>query len=128
MFTMQGIVLVFAGGGLGAVARFVLTTMIGGRFATVFPFGTLFVNLVGSFLMGFVMMLALHEHFVLPESVRLLFVVGFLGGFTTFSSFSMETMLLFAGTDIFYALSNIAANMGAGLFAVWLGMCLARGV
>lgn len=41
---------------------------------------------------------------------------------------SMETMLLFAGTDIFYALSNIAANMGAGLFAVWLGMCLARGV
>lgn len=126
MFSLKYLCLVLLGVGLGAVSRYAATTVIGARFGTVFPFGTLFVNVLGSFVMGFIMMFAISEHLTLPEPVRLLLVVGFLGGFTTFSSFSMETLTLFSGSDFFYAFSNMAANLGLGLLAVWLGMAAAR--
>ncbi len=126
MFSLQSLGLVLLGGGFGAVSRYIATTFIGARFGTVFPFGTLFVNVLGSFVMGFIMMFAISEHLTLPEPVRLLLVVGFLGGFTTFSSFSMETMTLFSGSDFFYAFGNMAANLGLGFLAVWLGMAAAR--
>ena len=75
--------------------------------------------------MGFLMMLAITAS-LLPENLRLLLAVGFLGGFTTFSSFSMETLLLLKGDSFFYVGANIAANVLLGLLAAWLGSLLAR--
>ena len=122
MFSIQHLGLVLIGGGIGSICRYVATTLIGSIGGTVFPFGTLFVNLLGSFLMGFLMFFFLDEHFTLPETLRLFLAVGFLGGFTTFSSFSMESILLLRGDSFFYAFANLAGNMLLGLLAVWLGM------
>ena len=122
MFSIQHLGLVLIGGGIGSICRYVATTLIGSIGGTVFPFGTLFVNLLGSFLMGFLMFFFLDEHFTLPETLRLFLAVGFLGGFTTFSSFRMESLLLLRGDSFFYAFANLAGNMLLGLLAVWLGM------
>ena len=119
---------VFIGGGLGAVCRYMATTAIGARFGMMFPLGTLFVNTLGSFLMAFVMGILLSlakSSNMLPESLRLLLTVGFLGGFTTFSSFSMETMTLINGGSILLALVNIGANVLLGLGAAILGLHIA---
>ena len=119
---------VFLGGGLGAVCRYLATTAIGVRFGMMFPFGTLFVNTLGSFLialiMGFLLTMAKANN-LLSEPLRLLLTVGFLGGFTTFSSFSMETLTLLRSGSIVLAISNIAANVMLGLIAAILGLCLA---
>ena len=119
---------VFLGGGLGAVCRYLATTAIGARFGMMFPFGTLFVNTLGSFLMalimGFLLTMAKANN-LLTEPLRLLLTVGFLGGFTTFSSFSMETLTLLRSGSIVLAISNIAANVVLGLIAAILGLCLA---
>lgn len=122
MFSIQHLGLVLIGGGIGSICRYVATTLIGSIGGTVFPFGTLFVNLLGSFLMGFLMFFFLDEHFTLPETLRLFLAVGFLGGFTTFSSFSMESILLLRGDSFFYAFANMAGNLLLGLLAVWLGI------
>ena len=121
MFSIQQLSIVLIGGGLGSVCRYIATTLIGSIGGTVFPFGTLFVNFTGSFLMGFLMFFFLDEHFTLPETLRLFLAVGFLGGFTTFSSFSMESILLLRGDSFFYAFANMAGNLLLGLLAVWLG-------
>ncbi len=119
---------VFIGGGLGAVCRYMATTVIGARFGLLFPLGTLFVNTLGSFLMALVMgiLLSLAKSAnMLPESLRLLLTVGFLGGFTTFSSFSMETLTLINGGSILLALANVCANVLLGLGATILGLYIA---
>ena len=106
------------------------TTHIGALFGTYFPFGTLFVNTLGSLLMGFIMgsLVFLMEKtgFTLAEPARLLLTVGFLGGFTTFSSFSLETVTLIEGGSLFYAAMNIAANLGLCFLATFLGLGAAR--
>lgn len=127
---MQNAGLVFLGGGLGAVCRYLVTTQVGARFGTMFPWGTLSVNLLGSLLMGWILGLILllteRTGSGLGEAARLLLTVGFLGGFTTFSSFSMETLTLLRGGSLFYALANIGMNVILGLLAAWLGLALSR--
>lgn len=127
---MQNAGLVFLGGGLGAVCRYLVTMQIGARFSTMFPWGTLSVNLLGSLLMGWILGLILllteRTGSGLGEAARLLLTVGFLGGFTTFSSFSMETLTLLRGGSLFYALANIGMNVILGLLAAWLGLSLSR--
>ena len=100
------------------------------RFGAVFPYGTLFVNVTGSFLMGLVMGLLplLPRGALLPENLRLLLAVGFLGGFTTFSSFSMETLALLQGAHALSALLNVLANVILGMAAAWAGLLLVRTV
>ena len=127
---MENIVLVFTGGGIGAVCRYLTTTHIGARFGTVFPWGTLAVNTIGSFLMGLIMgvllLLTERAEISLAEPARLLLTVGFLGGFTTFSSLSLETLTLMRGDSTFYVFANIASNLVLGLLAAWLGLMAAR--
>lgn len=127
---MQNAGLVFLGGGLGAVCRYLVTTQIGARFGTMFPWGTLSVNLLGSLLMGcilgLILLLTERTGSGLGEAARFLLTVGFLGGFTTFSSFSMETLTLLRGGSLFYALANIGMNVILGLLAAWLGLALSR--
>ena len=125
---MPQVCLVFLGGGLGAVCRYLVTTQVGARFGTVFPFGTLTVNTVGSFLMGLIMgvLLLAEQHQFAAGPWKLLLTVGSLGGFTTFSSFSMETMTLVRGGSLFYAAANVLANLVLGFAAVMAGLVLGR--
>lgn len=128
--TLANAILVFVGGGLGALCRYSVTTYVGARFAA-FPLGTLAVNTVGSFLMGLIMgllLLATERYGLVAESYRLLLTVGFLGGLTTFSSFSFETLLLLKGGSYLPALANIAANVLSGLLLAAAGILLARGI
>ena len=126
---MPQIFLVFVGGGLGAVCRYLVTTQVGARFGNVFPFGTLTVNTVGSFLMGLIMgvlLLLTEQTHTVAGPWKLLLTVGFLGGFTTFSSFSMETLTLLRGGSYLYAALNVLANLACGFAAVAGGFALAR--
>ena len=116
---MTKILLVFIGGGLGAVSRFLVTTALAGKLGN-FPLGTLAANFFGSLLMGLVVgILAGRAQF---EPVRLFVAVGFLGGFTTFSSFSAETLALIQGGQIFSATVNIVVSVVAGLLACAVGL------
>ena len=102
--------------------------MAGMLLGGMFPWGTLIVNLVGSFLMGLVLgaLLPLAKSLqLLPESLRLLLTVGFLGGFTTFSSFSMETLTLIRGDSFFLAAVNVVGSIVLGLSAAYIGYQLA---
>ena len=114
---MTKLLLVFIGGGLGAVSRFLVTTALAGKLGN-FPLGTLTANFFGSLLMGLVVGILAGRF----ESVRLFVAVGFLGGFTTFSSFSAETLALIQGGQIFSAVVNIAVSVIAGLLACAIGL------
>ena len=125
--TISNFFLVFVGGGLGAAVRFLVTTAAA-RWAA-FPLGTLAVNAGGSFLMGLVMgaiLLLTEKYGLIAEPLRLLLAVGFLGGLTTFSSFSFETLLLIKGGSYLLAFCNIALQLLAGLLLAALGMVLAK--
>ena len=121
---MTKLLLVFIGGGLGAVSRFLLTTAMASKLGN-FPLGTLLANLSGSLLMGLLVgLLAARTD---SESVRLFFAVGFLGGFTTFSSFSAETLALIQHGQIFAAAVNVVVSVAAGLFACAGGLKIGNG-
>lgn len=116
---MTKLLLVFVGGGAGAVCRFLLTATLSGKLGN-FPLGTLAANLIGSLLMGFVVGILAGRF----ESVRLFVAVGFLGGFTTFSSFSNETLVLIQNGQIFSAAVNVVVSVAAGLIACAVGLKL----
>ena len=126
--TISNFFLVFVGGGLGAAVRFLVTTAAA-RWGAAFPFGTLAVNAVGSFLMGLVMgaiLLLTEKYGLIAEPLRLLLAVGFLGGLTTFSSFSFETLLLLKGGSYLLAFCSVALQLLAGLLLAAFGMALAK--
>ena len=123
---LNNAILVFAGGGLGAVSRYLLTSFVGSHVSGNFPLGTFAVNVLGSFLMGFVMFYFINRDMAVPEQVRLLLLVGFMGGFTTFSSFSMETVSLIQSQHILPSLLNVAGNVFLGIAAVVAGMFAAN--
>jgi CrcB protein len=117
--------LVLIGGGTGALARYVAASAIMTRFGGRFPLGTLVINVTGCFLMGLVMTV-LTERLNLDPAWRLLLVVGFLGGYTTFSSFEWETYTSVRDGGLWTGMLNVAASIMLGYVAVWLGTVLAR--
>ena len=117
--------LIATGGGLGSLARYLAGTAIMTRFATRFPLGTLVINVTGSFLIGLLMTL-LTERFQPHPNWRLLLVVGFLGGYTTFSSFEWETYAAIREGGFWIGLANVVGSVAFGYVAVWLGALLAR--
>lgn len=117
--------LVLVGGGAGALARYVAASAIMTRFGGRFPLGTLVINVTGSFLIGFLMTL-LTERFQMDPNWRLLLVVGFLGGYTTFSSFEWETFTAVRDGARWAGALNVASSVMLGYAAVWLGVLLAR--
>ena len=117
--------LVAVGGGAGALARFVAASAIMNRFGGKFPLGTLVINVTGSFLIGYLMTL-MTERYQLDPAWRLLLVVGFLGGYTTFSSFEWETFNTAREGALWPAALNVVSSVMLGYVAVWLGVVLAR--
>ena len=116
--------LVAAGGAIGAAARYLSGLWIAARFGAGFPWGTFFVNVTGSFLIGIVLVLV--ERGTLPAGARLFVAVGVCGGYTTFSSFSYETLQLLNVGDVGPVLLNIFGQVILCLLAVYLGVVFAR--
>ncbi len=116
------------GGFFGSIGRYLLSGYIQHLMkGTGFPYGTLVVNLVGCLLIGFLSQWVGARGFLSPET-RLFVFMGLLGGFTTFSTFSNETMNLWQTGESVAALSNVAMHVILGLGAAWLGHVLAYGI
>lgn len=113
------------GGALGAICRFGLSTFINERTSSSFPAGTFAVNFIGSFLFG-LLFVAVFSAAPMRESLRLLVLVGFLGAFTTFSTFSFETLRLIESAQIMLATLNVVSSLLLCLLGVWLGTILAK--
>ena len=122
---MLKIIVVAIGGGIGATTRYLVSNWASTRLGTDFPYGTLIVNIIGCFIIGAFMTIAT-ERLIVSPYWRLLVVVGFVGGLTTFSSFSYETLHLLQEADVVPAFYNVGLNIIIGFFATWLGMCAAR--
>ena len=120
--------LVGAGGFLGSVLRYIVSGTVQQSSGSVgFPYGTLAVNVIGCFVIGALSALA-ENRGVFTTEARLFVFVGILGGFTTFSTFSNETMNLLREGDNLRALVNVAAQLILGLGAVWLGRSLVTAI
>jgi CrcB protein len=113
------------GAALGANARYLIGLWAANRLGAAFPYGTLIVNITGSFLLGFVITLTTERLTIAPEA-RLLLAVGFLGSYTTFSSFTVESLGLLRDSGLWPGLINILANNMIGLICAALGVYLAR--
>ena len=116
--------MVLLGGGFGSLTRYVVANAILGRVSGRFPLGTVFINITGSFLIG-LLMTVLTEGLNLHPNWRLLLVVGFLGGYTTFSSFEWENLVLMRDGERWLALLNVVGSVLLGYAAVWLGAIVA---
>ena len=123
--TSSQIIAIMLGGSLGALMRYFISTWVNTKIDANFPFGTLSVNVMGSFLMGF-LAVWLVEKLGLNPLLRLAIFVGFLGAFTTFSTFSMETLNLFEEGFALRALLNMMINVTFTVLAVWLGAVLGK--
>jgi CrcB protein len=113
------------GAALGANARYLIGLWAANRLGAAFPYGTLIVNITGSFLLGFVITLTTERLTIAPEA-RLLLAVGFLGSYTTFSSFTVESLGLLRDSGLWPGLINILANNMIGIICAALGVYLAR--
>jgi CrcB protein len=122
----MNLLLVFLGGGLGSGLRYWISGLMAQRFGPSFPWGTLTVNVAGSLMIGFVAALTAPDgRWIVPTAARTFFMIGICGGFTTFSSFSLETLNLARDAEWLYAGLNILASVALCLIAVWLGHVLA---
>jgi CrcB protein len=116
------IALFCAGGGL---ARYYLSGWVYGLLGRAFPFGTLAVNLIGAYCIGLIMELSLRSTLI-PATLRLGLAVGFMGGLTTFSTFSYETYKLLEDGQYLIAMVNALASVAVCLLCTWLGVVTAR--
>ena len=125
---MTGYLWVGLGGALGSMARFWLAATMAALTGPRFPWGTLLINVIGSFVIGwFGALTAESGPFDVPADIRLFVMVGLCGGFTTFSSFSLQTLELLQSGEVVRAASYIAGSVVLCLLFVWIGATLGRG-
>ncbi len=122
---MRELLAILAGGAAGAVSRFWLANGVHAWLGRGFPWGTLVVNVLGSFVMGLLYVVLL-ERGPLSGELRALLLVGFLGAFTTFSSFSIETLVLIEQGYLGRAFANMWVSLFACLMSCWFGLLLGR--
>ncbi|MEX1117731.1 MAG: fluoride efflux transporter CrcB [Terrimicrobiaceae bacterium] len=126
MMTWQTYVGVMAGGAAGVGARLFLSNVIANQFGQSFPWGTLIVNLSGCVVIGFFSgMTGPDGFFMTSPLVRQIVMIGILGGYTTFSSFSLQTINLLTDGEFFYAAANILASLLLCLLGTWIGLVIA---
>lgn len=121
----KSIVLVGLGGGIGSIFRFLTSFYVSKYFPSKFPLGTFAVNLIGCFIVG-LLMGYFEKNNLIDSDMKLLFVTGFCGGYTTFSAFGYENISLFQSNNSLLAFGYIGASLIFGLLAVWLGLFLAK--
>ncbi len=124
---MEGLTKILAvgvGGAFGAMARYVFNLIFAKTFAP-FPFATFFINITGSFLIGF-LLTVFSEKFEVNENVQLAIIVGFLGAYTTFSTFEFEIFGLVRDKQFLITLFYVILSVTIGFFAVWLGRLSAK--
>ena len=119
------VLLVALGGAIGSTLRYLVSLAAGWLFGVFFPWGTLAVNIVGSFAMGLVIALAASKFHVTNE-LRVFLATGVLGGFTTFSAFSLDFALLFERNDYGLAGLYLAGSVGLSILALFAGLYLVR--
>ncbi len=117
--------LIGVGGFLGANLRYSVQTWAAGQWGSSFPYGTLLANITGSFILAFFITLATQRASVSP-ALRLFFAVGFLGGYTTFSSFTIETLNLLQEGSWLWGSLNLLGNLLFGLVGAFAGIVVAR--
>ena len=116
--------LIAVGGALGSVSRYACSVFVTQRLGQSFPWGTLVVNVVGSFAIGVLAAVIAAPQRAGSQIIRDFMMVGFLGGFTTFSAFSLQTLQLMRDGKVAVALINVVASVLVCLIAVWLGFSL----
>lgn len=122
---MKELVAIAVAGALGSVGRYSVGRWAYEAWGSHFVFGTLVVNVTGCFLLGFLMQVGVASD-RLPATLRLALTTGFLGAFTTFSTFGYETVRYVEDGSLALAAINVGANVGTGLLAAWAGMASAR--
>ena len=122
---MQKVLLIGLAGLVGTVGRYALSGVIARRFGETFPAGTLVVNIIGCFLAGLLFYL-LQERDLVSPTMRTVVMIGFLGGFTTFSSFGLQTFTLLRDGEFWFATLNIIGSNFLGLLMVWAGYTLGK--
>lgn len=122
---MQEIIVVGAGGFIGAVARYLLSGLIHRNLDSSFPWGTFTVNIVGCFLIGCLLYLV-ENRLVVSDQMRLFLGIGILGAFTTFATFSQEIIDLMRSGQNWLALANVLFSVGLGVLALWVGYMLLK--
>jgi CrcB protein len=122
---MKHLVFIAIGGAGGAVSRYLISNYLNGRFHPHFPYGTLAVNLVGSFCIG-IMYVLIAEKMLLHPDWKNVLMIGFLGAFTTFSTFSLETITLLESGEIGAAATYSIGSLLLCIMAAWLAITLAR--
>lgn len=124
---MRTIIGVGLAGAMGALSRYGLEGLVSARFQGSFPSGTFLVNVTGSFVLGFIFVV-LTERVTASADLRTSLTVGFVGAYTTFSTFSFETVRLIEDGAWSTAALNVAATVAFGLIAMWCGLSLGRAV
>jgi CrcB protein len=113
------------GGVLGANARYLVTGWAANKFGTVFPYGTFIINMSGAIVLGFLMAFLQDRAFIHPN-YRLFFATGFCGAYTTFSTFTYESLVLIQNGSFLLAFSNLFGSLVVGMIGVFLGFVLGR--
>ncbi len=126
MGRLEEILLVGAGGFLGAVARFIVSKAANSFFGAAFPWGTFIINISGSFLLGAIATLAAERLIPHSDALRLTVAIGFIGAYTTFSTFEFESNALLEDGNWAMCLANVAGSVVVGFIALKLGIALSR--
>ena len=122
---MSILISIFLGGGFGAIIRYLVIEQVNKLFLVAFPFGTIAVNVIGAFLIG-LLSSYLAERLYVSENIKMFLIVGFCGGFTTFSSFNIEFYQLFSNGEILSSLIYVTTTFVLTVVAFYIGVSLLK--